>query len=164
MNAITNEDSMSDDVFEDQEITEARAVSNNIKRQTDELHIRNPDDENYFRTPSPTGYPGYKPPREALKLYALQSEYFIENKMYDNLGDEEEGDGHKETRRVENFDDDDGWKAYKNAIGEDNIGCDGDCNGAEKFDDSIIHKVSYFPLKKKTQKYLPLTLFYINSF
>lgn len=48
------------------------------------------------RTASPTGYPGYKPPKEALRMYALENDYFQERNERKSSGD-----------------DVDGWKSYK---------------------------------------------------
>lgn len=70
---MATDDSMSDDVFEDDTTDIKSRLDYN---HDDGLHI-GPNDLD-FRTPSPTGYPGFKPPREALRLYALQSEYFNE--------------------------------------------------------------------------------------
>lgn len=70
---MATDDSMSDDVFEDDTTDIKSRLDYN---HDDGLHIGPNDLE--FRTPSPTGYPGFKPPREALRLYALQSEYFNE--------------------------------------------------------------------------------------
>lgn len=65
---------MSDDVFEEPAAMNVGKKALNV----DGFY----DDE---RTASPTGYPGYKPPKEALRMYALENE---EN-------------------------DTDGWKSYK---------------------------------------------------
>lgn len=74
---MATDDSMSDDVFE-----EPPAVLNIDQ------------DEIMLRTPSPSGYPGYRPPVEALRLYALQA------------------DINEESTKIQDGDDD-GWKSYK---------------------------------------------------
>lgn len=82
-------DSLSDDVFEE----DGHPNPKFIYHKNDGLNINEAliDD----RTPSPTGYPGYKPPKEALRLYALETDYFKEKKA---------------TGREEGTDD---WKSYK---------------------------------------------------
>lgn len=74
---------MSDDVFEESETQTVGKKALNVDEWNDE------------RTASPTGYPGFKPPKEALRMYALENDYFQEN--------ERKADG----------DDTDGWKSYK---------------------------------------------------
>lgn len=96
---------MSDDVFEESDIESTKSQNYGKKA----LNVDGLNDE---RTASPTGYPGYKPPKEALRMYALENDYFQENNERKNEGD----------------DDVDGWKSYKI---EDN-----------DFDESIVHKVS----------------------
>lgn len=104
-------DSLSDDVFEEDGHPNPKYIYHN----NDGLNINEPLLED--RTPSPThGYPGYKPPKEALRMYALETEYFREKK-------EPRG------ARASNGGTEDGWTSYQ--IEEDNA-----------FDDSVVHKVS----------------------
>lgn len=108
----------SDDVFEDQAETEKRIE---LKRQAElaqyynypsALNSRLNYEEDY-RAPSPSGYPGYKPSREALQFYALDPdvEYDRRNRDYDDY--------------------DDGWRSYKYE--------DDECS--RFFDPTISHKV-----------------------
>lgn len=113
---MTTDDSMSDDVFED-ELEKPNYLNDNHKYAVDS-NLTTISQASIQATPSPTGYPGYKPPKEALRLYALENEYFQEQK---NTTD------HKNT---DDNNDIDGWKSYN--IEEDN-----------GFDESIIHKVNY---------------------
>lgn len=130
MNTMTTDDSMSDEVFESPEVTEAKAKGNARAQQNEnyfyadrdgttstyyekKLDVKE-DDNQYHRTPSPTGYPGYKPPKEALRMYALQSEYFIENKIYDKDEEDETRDGNSDI-----------WSSY---------------HPVERFDESVSHK------------------------
>lgn len=73
---------MSDDVFEE---SEAQTETTGGKKA---LNVNEWNDE---RTASPTGYPGYKPPKEALRMYALENDYFQENN--ERKTDEVDGDG-----------------------------------------------------------------------
>lgn len=66
---------MSDDVFEEPDAQNVGKRALNVGEFYDE------------RTASPSGYPGYKPPKEALRMYALEN-------------DDTENDT-------------DGWKSYK---------------------------------------------------
>lgn len=75
---------MSDEVFEESE-TKSGGKGNAFN-----------DDEFNDERRTPSGYPGFKPPREALQMYALENDYFQEN---------------NERKTVE--DDTDGWKSYK---------------------------------------------------
>lgn len=99
------DDSMSDEVFEESDIETTKSQTCGKKA----LNVS--DLVNDERTASPTGYPGYKPPKEALRMYALENDYFQENNERQNVPD----------------DDLDGWKSYTI---EDN-----------DFDESIVHKV-----------------------
>ncbi|GAB0091736.1 ras-related protein Rab-26 [Sergentomyia squamirostris] len=60
---MITDDSLSDEVFEDETST---------KYKINKHSNLNVDDEE-FRTSSPTGYPGYKPPAEALRMYGLEN-------------------------------------------------------------------------------------------
>ncbi|XP_055690460.1 ras-related protein Rab-37 isoform X3 [Lutzomyia longipalpis] len=62
MEMITD-DSLSDEVFEDETATRYKINKNS------NLDAADVD----FRTSSPTGYPGYKPPAEALRMYGLEN-------------------------------------------------------------------------------------------
>lgn len=72
---------MSDDVFEESDAQTVGKKALNVDELNDE------------RTASPAGYPGYKPPKEALAMYALENDYFQEN-------------------NERKPDDVDGWKSY----------------------------------------------------
>lgn len=97
-------DSLSDEVFEEDHPNPKYVYHNNDGL---DIHEPLPDEQ----TPSPTGYPGYKPPKEALRLYALETDYFKGKKAQPEGGDTE-----------------DGWRSYQ--IEEDNA-----------FDDTVVHKV-----------------------
>lgn len=143
---MNNDDSMSDDVFEESDAERksvmkqqhrngatngkalaVAAASRDAMRTTDE------------HAPSPTGYPGYKPPAEALRMYAYENdgEYFHPSPVkldkrktaaatVTSAGGEqpnkEAGDG------ADDSDTGDGWKSYTI---EDDSG----------FDENVIHKV-----------------------
>lgn len=126
------DDSMSDEVFEDADVTVSRSTYHNGKSKTAALGLSKALAEATadVRTPSPTGYPGFKPPKEALQMYAYETEYFqvdrdgaaairkqqqqhIESSIAPNEADEESNEG-------------DGWQSYRIE---------------DSFDDSIIHKV-----------------------
>ena len=66
MSNIPDDESMSDDVFEDQEITQRRIEE---RRRLDD--IRWAEAYEYNRVNEASGYPGFRPAREALQLYAL---------------------------------------------------------------------------------------------
>lgn len=123
---ITTDDSMSDDVFEESDVEK----SNFIKKQSfggnghvmaeKALSVTKPAKALVEQhTPSPTGYPGYKPPKEALRMYAYENEYF-----------EESNDSHptNTSNAVDDNDAGDGWKSFH--IEEDS-----------SFDENVIHKV-----------------------
>ncbi len=74
---------MSDEVFEEADTQNTGKKALNVDEWSDE------------RTASPTGYPGYKPPKEALRMYALENDYFQVNNERKNEGE-----------------DIDGWKSY----------------------------------------------------
>lgn len=101
---MATDDSMSDDVFEESD-------KNKNILTIEEIEERNA---------SPTGYPGYKPPKEALRMYAMENDYFTkestknDSNHLNNMNDEE------------NFD---GWQSYK-IDDKDN-----------EFDENIVHKV-----------------------
>lgn len=125
------DDSMSDEVFEDADITAARSTYHNGKSKTTAqlgVHKALTEANADIRTPSPTGYPGFKPPKEALQMYAMENEYFqvdrdgaaavkkqqkLNEEILTNEADEESNEG-------------DGWQSY---------------HIEDTFDDSIIHKV-----------------------
>ncbi|XP_055707786.1 ras-related protein Rab-37 isoform X2 [Phlebotomus papatasi] len=60
---MITDDSLSDEVFED-EATGRYKINKNSN-----LNVEDED----FRTPSPSGYPGYKPPAEALRMYGIEN-------------------------------------------------------------------------------------------
>ncbi|XP_055690459.1 ras-related protein Rab-26 isoform X2 [Lutzomyia longipalpis] len=60
---MITDDSLSDEVFEDETATRYKINKNS------NLDAADVD----FRTSSPTGYPGYKPPAEALRMYGLEN-------------------------------------------------------------------------------------------
>lgn len=110
----------SDDVFEDQAETEKRIEQ---KRQAElaqyykypsALNSRLHYEEDHHRAPSPSGYPGYKPPREALQFYALDPDVEYE-------------------RRNRDYYDEDGWRSYQYDDQEN------ECS--RLFDPTISHKV-----------------------
>lgn len=68
------------------------------------------------RTPSPSGYPGYKPPREALQMYAFDHDLSERASRYND--DEDDYDDYES-----------GWKSYKYEDFE------------PPFDDTVNHKV-----------------------
>lgn len=123
---MATDDSMSDDVFEDPETQakrEERSKHNDYNDyyfQPTSRALRVKEQEKEHRTPSPSGYPGYKPPKEALQMYAVDSDNYY-------------GDGEAEDSSVVpqyNQDEvDDGWKSYR--IDDDDDVYDG-----------IVHKVS----------------------
>lgn len=68
-NTKMDTDSLSDDVFEEDSMLNPK----NFYQNTDTgLNI---SDSVFLdeRTPSPTGYPNYRPPKEALQLYGLKA-------------------------------------------------------------------------------------------
>lgn len=77
-------DSLSDDVFEE----DGQPNPKYVFHENDGLNINEPLPDD-----SPTGYPGYKPPREAVRLYGMVNDYFKKD--------------------VKKEDTDDGWKSYK---------------------------------------------------
>lgn len=79
-------DSLSDDVFEE----DGQPNPKYVFHKNDGLNINEPVPDD-----SPTGYPGYKPPREAVRMYAMCADYF------------------KNKKEVTKEDVDDGWKSYK---------------------------------------------------
>lgn len=105
-------DSLSDDVFEE----DGHPNPNFIYHNNDGLNVNEPllDD----KTPSPThGYPGFKPPKKALRMYALATDYFQEKK-----------DPRESRASVGSGDDD--WTSYR--IEDDNT-----------FDETVVHKVGF---------------------
>lgn len=130
------DDSMSDEVFEDADLTTARTTYHNGKSKAaaSSLGVAKARAEAAaadLRTPSPTGYPGYKPPKEALQMYAFENEYF----QVDRDGTDAVRKNHAKAEAAETkeTDDDcnagDGWQSYQIE---------------DTFDESIIHKVSDF--------------------
>lgn len=111
----TTDDSMSDDVFEETDIEEI--IENKGAAALDVL--KNSKIINKItieRTPSPSGYPGYKPSKEALRFYDVDSEHI-------NV-ETDDGD-----QNLNNFEkNEDGWQSYK--IEED-----------INFDENFAHKV-----------------------
>lgn len=132
---MTNDDSMSDDVFEESD----------AERSVKKMHRNGPTNGHALavardamaaeHTPSPTGYPGYKPSAEALRMYAYDSdgEYFHPAANVDKkrpaAGTASEP-SYKEgvVGGGDDSDTGDGWKSYTI---EDDSG----------FDENIIHKV-----------------------
>lgn len=98
---MATDDNMSDDVFE---------ASDNHKNA---LAIGEIDP---LTAASPSGYPGYKPPKEALRMYAMENDYFTEPTK-SKVAQQNDGDEF------------DGWQSYKIDDG-DNV-----------FDENIVHKV-----------------------
>lgn len=99
---MANDDSISDDVFEE-------SNKNRNILTIEEIEKRNA---------SPTGYPGFKPSKEALRMYAMENDYFTEPS--------EKELNHMKRNDEENFD---GWQSYK-IEDEENA-----------FDENIVHKV-----------------------
>lgn len=75
-------DNLSDDVFEE----DGEINPKYVYHKNDGLNMNQPLPDD-----SPTGYPGYKPPKEALRLYALK--------------DKKNGTDESDT--------DDGWRSFK---------------------------------------------------
>lgn len=127
------DDSMSDEVFEDADTTAARSTYHNGKSKTVILGVPKALAEASadVRTPSPTGYPGFKPPKEALQMYAFETEYFqvdrdgAEAVKKQQLQREESLNAQNESADVES-NEGDGWQSYRIE---------------DTFDDNIIHKV-----------------------
>ncbi|XP_055845216.1 ras-related protein Rab-26 isoform X1 [Episyrphus balteatus] len=123
--------SMSDDVFEDPETTARRIEekrSQEYQEQETELDTANTlktEIEDAHRTPSPSGYPGYHPPREALQLYGLKADTDM---VLNTITRRNAGGIVKQT--IEDDDLDDGWKSYR--YEEEDEG--------PVFDDTINHK------------------------
>lgn len=111
----------SDDVFEDQAETEKRIEQ---KRQAELAQYYNYPSalksrlhyEEEHRAPSPSGYPGYKPPREALQLYGMDPDVEYERRNRDYYDEYE-----------------DGWRSYQ--YDDDENEC------SRLFDPTISHKV-----------------------
>lgn len=133
------DDSMSDEVFEEPAVTAKRKAAaqehTKIRHQHQQaLAATIAADVADLRTkPSPSGYPGYTPPREALQMYASDNaeEYF----QPDRDGAAARAATATATKaaaqsaaRAEELTDVevDGWKSYELE---------------ETFDDSIVHKV-----------------------
>lgn len=108
----------SDDVFEDQAETEKRVEQKRQSelaqyyKQPSSMNNRLPFEEH--RAPPPSGYPGYRPPREALQFYGLDPDVETE-------------------RRNRDYYDNDGWRSYQYEDGEN------ECT--RLFDPTISHKV-----------------------
>lgn len=123
---IPTDDSMSDDVFEESDVEKSNfinksACGGNGHIASEALSVKTSAKALAEQhTPSPTGYPGYKPPKEALRMYAYENEYFEDSQELTQ----------PDTVRnpVNDKDDGDGWKSY--TIEEDS-----------SFDENIIHKV-----------------------
>lgn len=128
---MATDDSMSDDVFEDSPGIYKSKLNQNENLRGFDGTDGDTADQRY--TPSPTGYPGYKPPKEALRMYAMENEYFYDPNQFSGKkkhrnGSGGSGDGGNTTMVTTVGDCDDGWKSYP--IEEDN-----------SFDESIVHKV-----------------------
>lgn len=127
----TYDDSMSDEVFEEPAATERRATEHaKIRHQHQQLAAAMAADvaaaQLLHKTPSPSGYPGYEPPREALQMYDNVEEYFqpdrdgaaaVQRLALEATVDEP-GDGAPEEV--------DGWQSYQLE---------------DTFDETIVHKV-----------------------
>uniref|UniRef100_A0A1B0B5L3 Ras-related protein Rab-26 n=1 Tax=Glossina palpalis gambiensis TaxID=67801 RepID=A0A1B0B5L3_9MUSC len=115
--------SMSDDVFEDAETTQKRLEESrkyNFHTNNDLGQTRGTvyygdgavASTEYCRSHSPSGYPGYRPPREALQLYALEDAVYT----------------------VDDYDD--GWRSYH----YDEVGMQPAPMHLQPFDDTVNHK------------------------
>ncbi|XP_013110677.2 ras-related protein Rab-26 isoform X1 [Stomoxys calcitrans] len=121
--------SMSDDVFEDPETTQRRVEETRRRKQEQELSLSRGSgyygdgalaSSEYCRSQAPpaaatttTGYPGYRPPREALQLYALEDAGYT----------------------IEDYDD--GWRSYH----YDEVGMyQPPVHHQPPFDDTVNHK------------------------
>lgn len=133
---------MSDEVFEDADTTASRSTYHNGKSKPAALGVPNKalaKASADIRTPSPTGYPGYKPPKEALQMYAFENEYFQVDR--DGAAAVKKDQQLQRTESTvetneagEQCPEGDGWQSY---------------HIEDAFDESIIHKVS---LKRKPNK------------
>lgn len=126
---IATDDSMSDDVFEASDEEKSNFVNKHMNGSgrggagTKALTVAAKTDVEH--TPSPTGYPGYKPPPEALRMYAYDDEYFHPT---DNEITKRKDAPSRTSDKKDDSDNGDGWKSYTI---EDDSG----------FDENIIHKV-----------------------
>lgn len=138
-NGSMYDDSMSDEVFEEPAVTAMRKAAAKehakIRHQHQALAATIAADVADLRTkPSPSGYPGYTPSREALQMYACDNaeEYFQPDR--DGVAARTAAAaatvskgltlGVEEVTDVEV----DGWKSYELE---------------DSFDDSIVHKVIF---------------------
>lgn len=124
---IATDDSMSDDVFEASDEEKSNFVNKQINGsgRGGAKALTVAAKTAVEQTPSPTGYPGYKPPPEALRMYAYDDEYFH---PADNEITKRKDVSSKNTDKKDDSDNGDGWKSYTI---EDDSG----------FDENIIHKV-----------------------
>lgn len=79
-------DSLSDDVFEEDSMLNPKHFYQNTDTG---LNVS----DNVFldeRTPSPSGYPGYKPAREALQLYGLSTDAMHDDEGWKSFQIEED--------------------------------------------------------------------------
>lgn len=116
--------SMSDDVFEDPEATQRRVEEARRRKEQEYSLYRGSGyygdgalaSSEYCRSqvPTTTGYPGYRPPREALQMYALEDAGYT----------------------IEDYDD--GWRSYH----YDEVGMyQQPVHHQPPFDDTVNHKV-----------------------
>lgn len=118
--------SMSDDVFEDPETTQRRVEEARRRKEQEQEQYSYTRGSGYYgdgalasseycRSQAPSGYPGYRPPREALQMYALEDAGYT----------------------IEDYDD--GWRSYH----YDEVGMfQQPVHHQPPFDDTVNHKVS----------------------
>lgn len=126
---IPTDDSMSDDVFEASDEEKSNFVNKQMNGSgrggVGKKALTVAAKTAVEHTPSPTGYPGYKPPAEALRMYAYDDEYFHPT---DNETSKRKDVSNRKIEKKDDSDNGDGWKSYTL---EDDSG----------FDENIIHKV-----------------------
>lgn len=140
------DDSMSDDVFEDPEVTEKRRAAsaaaasksrhqnNTVGSHRGALAATITGDVADLRTTTTSGYPGYTPPIEALQLYARDDaeEYYQPDRdgaaATQRLAAATAAAEAESTKLGDEVTDTeiDGWKSYQME---------------ETFDDTVVHKV-----------------------
>ncbi|XP_061392950.1 ras-related protein Rab-26 [Musca vetustissima] len=117
--------SMSDDVFEDPETTQRRVEEARRRKEQEQQQYSSYSrgsgyygdgalaSSEYCRSQAPSGYPGYRPPREALQMYALEDAGYT----------------------IEDYDD--GWRSYH----YDEVGMfQQPVHHQPPFDDTVNHK------------------------
>lgn len=118
--------SMSDEVFEDPEATQRRVEESRRRKDygSSEYSLTRGSgyygdgaiaSSEYCRSHTPSGYPGYRPPREALQMYALEDAGYT----------------------IDDYDD--GWRSYH----YDEVGMPSHLSHQHvpPFDDTVNHKV-----------------------